>query len=37
MGQEQVIMSRVYPKTWFTVDTMEHLSELSRIKIVLEI
>jgi NDP-sugar pyrophosphorylase family protein len=35
--QEQVVASRVYPKTWFSVDTMEHLDELCRTKIVLEI
>jgi NDP-sugar pyrophosphorylase family protein len=29
IAREQVIASRVYPKKWFTVDTMEHLSELS--------
>jgi NDP-sugar pyrophosphorylase family protein len=37
IAQEQVITSRVYPKTWFTVDTMEHLDELTRIKIILEV
>ena len=37
IAQEQVITSRVYPKTWFTVDTVEHLDELSRIKIALGI
>lgn len=28
--QEQVIASRVYPKKWFTIDTIDHLSELVR-------
>jgi hypothetical protein len=30
MVQEQVIASRVYPKRWFSVDTMEHLTELAK-------
>lgn len=37
IAQEQVITSRVYPKEWFTVDTMEHLDELCKIKLVIEI
>lgn len=28
--QEQVVASRVYPKKWFTVDTLDNLSELTR-------
>lgn len=30
IGQRQVFASRTYPKKWFTVDTVEHLSELYR-------
>lgn len=30
IAQEQLIASRVYPKRWFSVDTMEHLDELAR-------
>jgi NDP-sugar pyrophosphorylase family protein len=30
IAQQQVIASRVYPKKWFSIDTMDHLSELVR-------
>lgn len=31
ISQQQVIASRVYPSRWITVDTMEHLSNLSKL------
>ena len=30
IAKEQVIASRIYPKTWFSVDTMEQLGEINR-------
>lgn len=30
IAKQQVVISRIYPKKWYTVDTLEHLGELVR-------